>query len=229
MLRLNKLLLIAALGLCAGQGSQAALARMVPTASQASYSADGFYNQANSYVRAGKLGWAVLSYERAALLAPGDPDINANLSYARNAAHVSVAPQSWYARLVPSMNPALAAGLGVAGIVLVGIGLVVMRRTPRIRWLGRAALALGVMQICLMACSALLLWPRLHEGVVLVEQTAAHAAPASMADTVFVLREAQSVRMLGQYGDFVLVRTAAGASGWVTGTDVAAVVPTTRR
>ena len=228
MLRLNKPLLLAVLALCASQTSQT-LARTVPTASQASYSADGLYNQANAYVRAGKLGWAVLSYERAALLAPGDPDVNANLAYARAAAHVPTAPRSWYARLVPSMNPTLAAGLGVAGIVLVGIGLVVMRRTPRIRWLGRAALALGVMQICLVACNALLLWPRLHEGVVLVEQTAAHAAPASMADTVFVLREAQNVRMLGQYGNFVLVRTPAGPSGWVTRTDVAAVVPTTRR
>jgi Flp pilus assembly protein TadD len=51
--------------------------------SQPRYSADGLYNLANSYARDGKPGLAVLSYERAALLAPDDPDINANLAYVR--------------------------------------------------------------------------------------------------------------------------------------------------
>lgn len=226
MRRLTNLLLMAFLALCAGQTVAQTAS---PAAPPASYSADGLYNLANSYVRAGKLGLAVLSYERAALLAPGDPDINANLAYARASAHVSMAPQRGYARLVQSISPDLAAELGAAGIVLVGIGLAVTRSTPRCRWLGRAAIALGVVQIGLMACNALLLWPRLQEGVVLVDQTAAHVAPASLADTVFVLREAQSVRMLGEYGNFVLVRSPGGPSGWVARTDVAAVVPTTRR
>ena len=39
----------------------------------------GFTTWRNSYARAGKPGLAVLNYERAALLAPDDPDINANL------------------------------------------------------------------------------------------------------------------------------------------------------
>ncbi len=62
--------------------------------SQPRYSADRLYNLANSYARAGKPGLAVLSYERAALLAPADQDINANLAYVRAAAHVSMQPQS---------------------------------------------------------------------------------------------------------------------------------------
>ena len=55
---------------------------------QPRYSADGLYNLANSYARAGKPGLAVLNYERAALLAPYDPDIAANLEYVRTSAHV---------------------------------------------------------------------------------------------------------------------------------------------
>src|ERR1700679_140544 len=56
------------------------------------YSADGLYNLANSYARAGKPGVAVLNYERAALLAPDDPDIDANLEYVRASAHVPSEP-----------------------------------------------------------------------------------------------------------------------------------------
>ena len=61
--------------------------------SQPRYSADGLYNLANSYARAGKPGLAVLNYERAALLAPDDVDINANLEYVRASAHVPTEPR----------------------------------------------------------------------------------------------------------------------------------------
>jgi len=53
----------------AGWGGQA-LAQSPPPPSQPAYSADGLYNLANSYARAGKPGLAVLNYERASLLAP---------------------------------------------------------------------------------------------------------------------------------------------------------------
>lgn len=211
----RKLLLMVALMLCAGQ-----------TLAQAP-SADGLYNLANAYARAGQLGLAALSYERAGLLAPNDPDIHANLAFVRAAAHVPMAPQRWYARLVATPSPALAASLGVAGVALIGIGLVLMRVMPRSRWRSRTAIALGAVQVCLLACSALLQWPQLQEAIVLVDQTAAHVAPASMADTVFVLRETQSVRLMGEYGNFALVRTPAGLSGWVNRANVGAVVPTT--
>ena len=224
MAALKRLLVIVALALCAGQ-TLAALPTS-PAASPSSYSADGLYNLGNSYARAGEWGLAALNYERAGLLAPNDPDIHANLAYVRAAAHVPMAPQRGYARLVLTASPSLAAWLGAAGIVLIGVGLVIGRMTRRRRWLCRAAIALGVVQLSLMASNALLQWPHMQEAIVLIDQTAAHTAPASMADTVFVLRETQSVRLMGEYGTFVLVRTPAGLSGWVSRANVSAVVPT---
>ena len=52
----------------------------------AGYSAPALYNLANAYARAGKPGLAVLNYERAKLLEPNDPDIDANLRHVREAA-----------------------------------------------------------------------------------------------------------------------------------------------
>src|SRR5579859_6411322 len=75
------------------------------------YSADGLYNLANSYARAGKPGLAVLNYERAALLAPGDADINANLEYVRASAHIPAEPRSRFTRIVQAVRPAQAAWL----------------------------------------------------------------------------------------------------------------------
>src|ERR1700684_4568746 len=96
MLASRILMLIAGLALWAGQACAQPL--------RPGYSADGFYNLANSYARGGKPGLAVLSYERAALLAPDDPDINANLAYVRASAHVSMKPRNRFARLAQAMT-----------------------------------------------------------------------------------------------------------------------------
>ena len=43
-----------------------------------------YYNLGNAYFRTGRLGRAILEYERAQLLMPRDPDLNFNLSHARD-------------------------------------------------------------------------------------------------------------------------------------------------
>ncbi len=43
-----------------------------------------YYNLGNAYFRLDQLGRAILNYERARLLIPGDADLNFNLSYARD-------------------------------------------------------------------------------------------------------------------------------------------------
>jgi hypothetical protein len=217
MRALRLAMLTAGLALCAGQ----ALAHP----SQPRYSADGLYNLANSYARAGKLGLAVLSYERAALLAPDDPDINANLAYVRAAAHVSTQPPDRFARLARATRPTSAAWLGVLGIALVGMGLVARRAAARFLWIARCAGLLGVALIAVTVSNAMLLWPRMHAAVVLIDQTPARVAPVPMADTAFVLREADSVTMLAEHDDFVLIRADGGLSGWVARANLGAVVP----
>src|ERR1700750_2430105 len=85
------------------------LALMSAVAAAPAYSADNLYNLANSYSRAGKPGLAVLNYERAALLAPDDPDIEANLDYVRGKAGLPTVTHTRFAGFVRSINPTLAA------------------------------------------------------------------------------------------------------------------------
>jgi hypothetical protein len=210
-------IMLAALALSVGQA--------VAQPSPPPYSADGLYNLANAYARAGKPGLAVLSYERAALLAPGDPDINANLAYVRASARVYMKPRNRFTRLAATPNPTAATWLGVLGIALVGIGLVARKVVPKFLWVPGSGIVLGVALIALCVSNAMLLWPRMHEAVVLIDQTPALVSPAPMADTAFVLREADSVTMTAEHEDFMLVRTAGGLSGWVSRASLGAVVP----
>jgi type IV secretory pathway VirB2 component (pilin) len=193
--------------------------------SQPQYSADGLYNLANSYARAGKPGLAVLNYERASLLAPDDTDINANLEYVRASAHVPTEPRTRFARIVQTANPNVAAWVGVLGTALVGMGLLASKLAPRFRWLRAGGIVLGIALVALTVSNAMLLWPRMHEAVVLIKQTPARVSPVPMGETAFILREAETVTITAEHEDFVLIRTRGGLSGWVARANLGTVLP----
>jgi hypothetical protein len=196
-----------------------------PASARTRYSADGLYNLANSYARAGQPGLAVLNYKRAALLAPGDADINANLEYVRASAHVPVEPRSRFARIVQALRPTLAAWLGVLGMALVGAALIARKIAPRFRWTRGCGMALGTTLIFLTGSNAMLLSPRMHEAVVLINQTPARVSPVPMGDATFVLSEAETVTITAEHEDFVLIHTHGGLSGWVARVNLGTVVP----
>lgn len=69
-------------------------------------SASIYYNLGNAYYRSDSLTQAILAYERASLLSPGDDDIRFNLQFARSKTIDKITPQSemffvtWYRALV---------------------------------------------------------------------------------------------------------------------------------
>jgi tetratricopeptide (TPR) repeat protein len=69
-------------------------------------SADLYYNLGNAYFRTDSLTQAILAYERASLLSPGDEDIRFNLQFARSKTIDKITPQSemffvsWYKSMV---------------------------------------------------------------------------------------------------------------------------------
>ena len=73
-------------------------------------SADLYYNLGNAYYRSENITRAVLNYERALLLSPGDRDIRHNLQMARSKTIDKITPESemffitWYRSLVNLMS-----------------------------------------------------------------------------------------------------------------------------
>jgi SH3 domain-containing protein len=205
--------------LCLACRTQAAAAE------EKGYSASALYNSANAYARAGQPGLAVLNYERARLLAPGDSDVDANLRFVRASSHVPVEPRRWFDPLVAIARPAIVAWLGVAGVVMMGTGLLAGFLAPRRRRTRRAAMVVGAALLAFAVGNGMVLWPRLHAAVVLIAATPARASPVPMGDPLFVLPEAETVRITAEHDDFVLIRTQAGRTGWVSRANLAAVVP----
>ena len=218
----------AAVGLAAaaGVGAPPQPAQQPPTLADGNYSAAGLYNLANSYARAGKPAMAVLNYQRAALLAPDDADIRANLKYVRTSLHLSEPAQSPLESIAHLASPSTVAWLGVLGMLLTATSLIAVKIVPRYRVLWIAATCSGFAAIAFTVCNAIYWGPKTHEAVVIAPSTPMRATPVPMGDSLQELSEAQTVTVLQGHEDFVLIRTPSGHSGWVARADLADVVPT---
>jgi hypothetical protein len=221
-------LLCMVLSLWGSPGSARAEAQPGPGA----WSSAALYNLANAYARAGQPGLAVLNYERAGLLTPGDPDIEANLLAVRRSAGLPAEPNGWSgARMIEDIDPTIASWIGLVGCLLIGASLLAGRmplpRCParRRRWARLAAAIAGCALIAVILINAAAVWPRAHEAIVVAHAAPVRVSPAPMGDTLFTLKEAEAVRIAGEHEGFVLVRASAGRTGWAWHTDLAPVVP----
>jgi hypothetical protein len=189
------------------------------------YSAAQLYNQGNAYVRAGQAGLAVLAYERALLLTPGDRDIQANLRTVMERAELPPDTTAWFDRWLGQLGSRSWFWLGCIGILLAGASELARQLFPRLRITLRAVSAAGILGVGAAIYAAATLWPVMHEAVVIAPTTPQRAAPASMADPLRTLRAAQIVTVEVQRQNFALVRTMAGLTGWVLQDDLAPIVP----
>jgi hypothetical protein len=214
-------LLRAALVFCLLLGS----ARVHSESEPAGYSAAGLYNLANSYARAGKPGMAILNYERASLLAPGDPDIQANLRFVRAAANLPAELPDTLDRVAKIASPFWMSWLGVLGLVIVGASVILAQLSSRHRLARAAAAVSGVTMIGLTFCSALALGSRLHQGVVIAAATPVRVSPVPMGDPLFSLPEGEKVKITAEHEGFDLIETRAGRAGWIANSNLAPIVP----
>ncbi len=196
-----------------------------PTPAQAGYSAAALYNLANADARAGKPGFAVLNYERAKLLDPNDPDIEANLNHVREAAGLPPEFRTQFERMSGIVGPPMLAWLGVAGLLIAGIGLLRLRFYPRPRRKFAVAAFLGLSLLGVSIGYGVTLWPIVHEAVVVTHTAPVRVSPTIIEETLFALPEASIVSTGAEHDGFVLIRTAAGRAGWVPSSNLAPILP----
>ena len=103
-------------------------------------SADIYYNLGNAYFRSQDITHAVLNYERALMLSPGDKDIKFNLEFARARTIDQIAPRSemffvtWYKALVNFTSVDRWATVAIVSIVAALFFALVYLFGPSLRW-----------------------------------------------------------------------------------------------
>src|SRR5262245_3063981 len=181
---------------------------------QAAVSAPELFNRANAAQRAGRLGPAILGYERARLLSPSESSVEQNLRIAREKAEVNAPAIPVWRRPAHWLGFDEWAVLGSCSLV-VGCALLFGKRyVPRraVSWIGGSCAA----PVFFPATSIGLRWNELDRAVIQNAQAKVHIAPAANAQSTFELKAGETVSAQREYGDFVLVRTLDQRSGWVS-------------
>jgi hypothetical protein len=191
---------------------------------QPGYSAPALYNLANAYARGGKPGLAVLHYERARLLEPNDPDIEANLHHVREASGLPPESRNGFERMAGFASPRLLAWVGVLGLAVAGVSALARRSYPRHRRKLLTATLLGVSLLGVSVANGVALWPVMHEAVI-TQAAPVRVSPVPIEEPTFVLPEGAVVGMSAEHDGFVLVRADSGRIGWVPSANLAPIVP----
>jgi hypothetical protein len=188
--------------------------------------ASALFNEANAEQRAGDLGPAILGYERAKFLAPGDAAIAQNLRAARDKAGVTAPTVPTWQRPMHAVSFDILAALACISLALLCLLVFGTRLIPTtLRGISRGV-ATTLAVTALLAASALALrWPELARAVIVGARATAHIAPAAASGTAFELKPGELVTERRAHGDFVLVRTLDQRSGWVAKANVQRIIP----
>jgi len=181
------------------------------------------FNLGNAYLKRGDIGRAVASYERAARLLPRDPDVTANLAFARERANIE-APGApiWQRLAAPFAFRASTGELATMFAILWWLfwGLLVARLlSPRAAVaLSRAATAVAVIAFILGVSLAVRVTAVETAGAAVVVapgDTPVRFEPTASGTEHFVVTPGVDVSVLEERDGWLLVARADGRRGWV--------------
>ena len=190
-------------------------------------SADLYYNLGNAYYRSENITRAVLNYERALLLSPGDRDIRFNLQIARSKTIDKIVPESemffftWYRSLVNLMSVDAWAWTALVSLALVIILLLIYLFSERI-WLRKIGFFGGLVLLALFVLSNFFAWQQkqdllFRKGAIIVSPSVTvKSTPAVNGTDLFILHEGTKVTITdGSMKVWTGIRIADGKEGWV--------------
>lgn len=181
------------------------------------------FNLGNAYVKDGQVARAVASYERARRLLPRDPDVQANLSYAREIAQVEEdSTPIWQRLMFPFADRSTGGELAVmASLCWVAFWLVLTVRVlaPRVRVaLGR--LAAGLAAIYLIVAASLgyrLATVELRDAAIVTADggVAVRFEPSATGTEHFPAAPGTALEITEERDDWLQVRRGDGRRGWI--------------
>ncbi len=190
-------------------------------------SADLYYNLGNAYYRTENITQAVLNYERALLLSPGDRDIRFNLQIAQSKTIDKIVPESemffftWYKSLVNLMSVDGWARTALVSLALVIILLLVYLFSDHLG-LRKIGFFGGIVLLILFVLSNIFAWQQKQNllfrkgAIVITPSVTVKSTPANNGTDLFILHEGTKVSIKdGSMKDWKEIRIADGKEGWI--------------
>ena len=178
-----------------------------------------YFNLGNALFKAGQVGRAVLNYRLAGRLAPRDPDIRANLKFARNSVATGATPapnwwQRWTSRLTLNEWTLLTSGALWLWLGLLALGQ--WRPALRKSLYGYTATA-GITTALLALCLGVESYHRfaVKSVIVAVRDAVVRYGPLNESPNYFTVRDGAELTVLDSKDEWVQVSDRAQRIGWL--------------
>lgn len=194
--------------------------------------AEVYYNLGNSYYKAGDIAKAILNYERALLLQPGNGDIRANLEIVRSKTIDKVTPVpeiffvSWFKSLINMLSVDAWAKWGIVFFILllVSCSLFFFSKQVLMKKIGFIAgilfLVLVVLSNVFAAQQENALMNR-NEAIVLNPSVTVRSTPSENGVSLFILHEGSKVKIKDDsMREWKEIRLEDGKVGWLPASSI---------
>ena len=177
-----------------------------------------YFNLGNAWFKSGQIGRAIAAYRQAEQITPRDPDLRANLQFARNqTAAPTMSPsrwQRWLGRLTLNEWTVLAAVALWLWLLLLAI----LQWRPNLRLVLRTyVFSLAVLAALLCACAV----SALHESrstriaIVIAHEATVRYGPLAESPAAFTVQDGAELRVLDQKDEWLQVSAGARRTGWL--------------
>lgn len=190
-------------------------------------SAELYYNLGNAYYRTDNITRAVLNYERALLLSPGDGDIRFNLQMARSKTIDKITPESemffvtWYHALVNIMSVDGWARTALVSFALAIVLALAYLFSARI-WVRKVGFFGGLAFIAVFILANLFAYQQRQElvnrtgAIIISSAVPVKSTPSKSGTDLFILHEGTKVEITdGTMRGWKEIRVADGKEGWI--------------
>jgi len=185
-----------------------------------------YFNLGNAYFKLKNIAAAILNYERAARLNPGDEDISFNLELARTFTvdKIEPLPEFFLKTYIGNLRSAFSsdgwAWLSILFLVLtlVAAGVFWFTFRPAVK---RVTFALGLLALLLTIASAGFSAQQKNRiahhnyGILFPSVVSVKSSPGDSGKDLFILHAGTKVQITKSVGDWVEIRIADGNKGWV--------------
>ncbi len=190
-------------------------------------SAEVYYNLGNSYYKADDIAKAILNYERALLLEPGNADIRANLDIARSKTIDKAIPVpeiffvTWIKALINCLSIDSWSRIGIISFILFLVSMYLYFFSKQIKW-RKLGFILGLVLFLFVILANIFAY---HQRNVIIHRSSAiiisasvtvRSTPSDDGTSLFILHEGRKVEIKdSSMREWKEIRLEDGKVGWV--------------
>ena len=190
-----------------------------------------YFNLGNAYFKLGDIPSALLYYEKAHKLAPGDEDINFNIYFANSKTTDKVEPESeffvtqWWHDIILFFSIDTLSVLSVLSFLL-GCGLLIFYLFTSVISLKKLSFYIGILMLfsgLFFVCISnrqMHYFNDHHQAIIFTGSVNVKSGPGDQVSTLFVLHDGTKVNILDNNEGWIKIQLANGNEGWIHQSDI---------